>query len=331
MTHTKSRLFGMAGLLAAVLFSALPVAAQEAFPTKPINIIVPYAPGGGGDVYSRVLQPFLEKELGVSTTIENIPGAGGIVGQTAGINAPSDGYTMVLWSSPSNELNAITSETEFEVTDFVGLGAAAPGETIIAVPTDRPWKTLNELIADMKARLGVITVGGIGPFGTGGVAYAEMIRHLGIDGRWVPFPGTAEITTAVLGGHVDVALIGGSENRFVDLMKSGEFKILAVLSDKLVGPYAAANLPTVLSETGISIVHEVQRGHVVRADTPPERLAFLRDAYSRATQNPEFIKLIEEKVGPYGYLDGEQFTDILHNGTAALQELMPILNELAGN
>lgn len=325
------RLLAAAAVLGSALFAALPAGAQEAFPTKPINIIVPYAPGGGGDVYSRVLQPFLERELGVSTTIENLPGAGGIVGQTAGMNAPADGYTMVLWSSPSNELNAITSATTFEVTDFVGLGSAAPGQTIVAVPPDRPWNTLAELIADMKARPGEVTVGGIGPFGTGGVSYATMIEKLGIEGRWVPFPGTAEITTAVLGGHVDVGLIGGSENRFVDLMKAGEFKILAVLSDQTVGPYAAENLPTVLSETGVSIVHEVQRGHVVRADTPPDRLAFLRDAYARATKDPEFIAQIEERVGPYGYLDGEQFTDVLHNGTAELQALMPILNELAGN
>lgn len=325
----------MIGLCAVAAFGLALVpsaagAAPEAFPTKPITIVVPYAPGGGGDTYSRLIQPHLEKALGVKIVIENLPGAGGIVGQTAAFNRPADGYTLLLWSSPSNELNSITQETGFTVEDWAGLGAAAPGQTIVAVPPDRPWKTLDELVADVRKAPGKYSFGGIGPYGTGGIAFAMLSKSLGLEARWVPFAGTSEITTAVLGGHVDVGLIGGSERKFADLMRSGKMKILAVLSKEPAGPYAEAKLPTVESQLGVSVVHEVQRGHVVRADVPKDRLAILREAYRKAATSPEFVAAIKQRVGPYQFLDGERFSAVLHGGTAELRSILPILDQMAG-
>ena len=97
---------------------------QEKFPSKPITIVVPYEAGGGGDVYTRVIQPFLTRQLGgTPIVVQNTPGAGGIVGANAAFTRPADGYTLVLWSTPSNELNAITGKTTATVEDWVGLAA----------------------------------------------------------------------------------------------------------------------------------------------------------------------------------------------------------------
>ncbi len=327
--RVRAALF-VAASLGLALLPAAAGAAPETFPSKPITMIVPYAPGGGGDTYSRLIQPHLEKSLGVKIVIENLPGAGGIVGQTAAFNRPADGYTMLLWSSPSNELNAITNETGFKIEDWSGLGAAAPGQTIVAVPPGRPWNTLDDLVADVRKAPGKYSFGGIGPYGTGGIAFALLSQALDLKGRWVPFAGTSEITTAVLGGHVDVGLIGGSERKFVDLMQNGKMKILAVLSKAPAGPYAEARLPTVQARLGVAVVHEVQRGHVVRAQTPKDRLAILREAYRKAATSPEFIAAIEQRVGPYLFLDGEQFSGVLHNGTAELRSILPVLDQMAG-
>jgi tripartite-type tricarboxylate transporter receptor subunit TctC len=309
---------------------AVPALAQEKFPSKPVTIVVPYEPGGGGDVYSRLLQPFLAKELGVSVVVENIAGAGGIVGQNSAFARPADGYTIVLWSTPSNELNAITTSTPFEVEDWTALGFAAPGQTIVAVPADRPWNNLKQLVDDLRATPRKFTIGGIGPFGTGGIAYVSMAKLLKFDARWVPFEGTNDVTTALLGGHIDVALVGGSEQRYVDLMKSGKMKILGVLSDKAAGPYATANIATAQAQLGVRIFHEVNRGHVVRTNTPADRMRVLRDAYQKAATNPEFVAQVQKRVGPYAWSDGPSMTTILHSGTKDLRSLLPALNAMAG-
>lgn len=320
----------LAGLLAPLGALTLPAAAQEKFPDKPLTIVVPYEAGGGGDVYSRAIQPFLSKHLGVPVVIQNIPGAGGLIGQNNAFARPADGYTILLWSTPSNELNAITNSAQFKVEDWVGLGAAAPGQTIVAVPPDRQWSSLKQLVDDLKAHPKKYSIGGIGPYGTGGIAYVGMAESLKFDATWVPFKGTNEVVTAVLGGHIDVALVGGSEQRFVDLMKTGKMKILGVLSDKPAGPYAVANLPTAQQQLGVRIVHEVQRGHVVRAQVPPERLRILREAYQKAATDPQFIEVIEKQVGPYQYLDANGLTTVLHNGTQELRGQLPALKALAG-
>lgn len=318
------------GLLAmAVLFPQL-LAAQERFPSKPITIVVPYEAGGGGDVYSRLLLPHLAKQLGVPIVVQNTPGAGGIVGQNAAFSRPADGYTLVLWSTPSNELNAITNTTPWSVDDWVGLGAAAPGQTIVAVPANRPWSDLKQLVGDLRANPRKYSVGGIGPYGTGGIAYAGMSQALKFEALWVPYKGTNDVVTAVLGGQVDVALLGGSEQRFVDLMKGGKIKILGVLSEKSAGPYAISHIPTAQQQLGVPIYYEVQRGHVVRAQTPPEVLRVLRDAYRKAATDPEFIAQLETQVGPHQFIDGPALTAVLHNGTRELRSLLPTLNALAG-
>lgn len=313
----------------AMLGAVSPALADDKFPSHPITIVVPYEAGGGGDVYSRLLQPYLQRELGVPVIVVNQPGAGGIVGQNSAFQKPADGYTLVLWSTPSNELNAITSTTPWGVEDWVGLGAAAPGQSIVATPADRPWNSLKELVDAMRARPKQITVGGIGPYGTGGIAYATLTSATHTEGLWIPYKGTNDVALALLGGQVDVGLVGGSEQRFVDLMKAHKIKILAVLSDKPAGPYAAANLPTAQQQLGVRIVHEVQRGHVVRALTPADRLQILRDAYRKAASSPQFIGELEEKVGPYQFIDGPQLTDVLHNGTIELRRLLPALKALA--
>ena len=305
---------------------------QEKFPSKPITIVVPYEAGGGGDVYSRVIQPFLSKQLGgTPIVVQNTPGAGGIVGANAAFTRPADGYTLVLWSTPSNELNAVTGKTTATVEDWVGLGAAAPGQTIVAVPPDRPWTDLKQLVNDLRANPKKFSIGGIGPYGTGGIAFAGMRQTLKFDALWVPYKGTADVTTAILSGQIDVALIGGSEQRFVELMKGGKMKILGVLSEKAAGPYATANIPTAQQQLGVPLFHEVQRGHVVRAQTPRDRLAILRDAYQKAATDPEFVAQLEKRVGPYLFIDGAALTSVMHTGGKELQTLLPALNALSGN
>jgi tripartite-type tricarboxylate transporter receptor subunit TctC len=134
----------------------------------------------------------------------------------------------------------------------------------------------------------------------------------------------------LLGGHIDVALVGGSEQRYVDLMKGGKMKILAVLSDKAAGPYATAKIPTAEEQLGSRVFHEVNRGHVVRTATPADRVRILREAYRRAATHPEFVAQAEKRIGPYAYTSGEELTTILHGGTSELRGLLPALNAMAG-
>ena len=148
-------------LLAVPLLATIPAAAQDAFPTKTIRIIVPFAPGGSGDITARLVGKYIEDKTGQPFVVENKPGANGIVGALAVKSAPPDGYTLMLATTSTNAANihmykspGYDPEKDFQVVGIIGSSG-----TFLVVPADSPYKTLADLLADAKAKPGKLNFG----------------------------------------------------------------------------------------------------------------------------------------------------------------------------
>jgi tripartite-type tricarboxylate transporter receptor subunit TctC len=149
-------------LFALPLLAALPAAAQtETFPNKPIRIIVPFAPGGSGDITARLVGKYIEEKTGQPFIVENKPGANGIVGAMSVKVAPPDGYTLMLATTSTNAANVhmyknpgYDPEKDFQVVGIIGSSGA-----FLVVPAESPYKTLADLLADAKARPGKLNFG----------------------------------------------------------------------------------------------------------------------------------------------------------------------------
>ncbi|TAJ32455.1 MAG: tripartite tricarboxylate transporter substrate binding protein [Reyranella sp.] len=142
-------------------FAAWPAAAQEAFPTKTIRIIVPFAPGGSGDITARLVGKYIEDKTGQPFVVENKPGANGIVGALAVKSAPADGYTLMLATTSTNAANVhMYKNPGYDPEkDFTVVGIIGSSGTFLVVPADSPYKTLADLLADAKAKPGKLNFG----------------------------------------------------------------------------------------------------------------------------------------------------------------------------
>ena len=149
-------------LFALPLLTALPAAAQtETFPSKAIRIVVPFAPGGSGDITARLVGKYIEDKTGQPFVVENKPGANGIVGALAVKTAPPDGYTLMLATTSTNAANVhmyknpgYDPEKDFQVVGIIGSSG-----TFLIVPADSPYKSMADLLADAKARPGKLNFG----------------------------------------------------------------------------------------------------------------------------------------------------------------------------
>ena len=148
-------------LFALPVLAAVPALAQADYPTKAIRIIVPFAPGGSGDITSRLIGKYIEDKTGQPFVVENKPGANGIVGALAVKAAPADGYTLMLATTSTNAANihmyrspGYDPEKDFQVVGVIGSSGA-----FLVVPADSPYKTLNDLLAYAKANPGKLNFG----------------------------------------------------------------------------------------------------------------------------------------------------------------------------
>jgi tripartite-type tricarboxylate transporter receptor subunit TctC len=213
--------------------AALPAVSRfawaQAYPTRPVRIIVPYAPGGAPDIIARLIGPWLSARLGQPFVIENRPGGGNNIGTEAVVRAPPDGYTLLLVST-TNAINA----TLYDKLNFVFLRdiAAVAGISslplVMVVNPSVPAKTVPEFTAYAKANPGKINLGSPG-IGTPPHVAGELFKMMaGVDLVHVPYRGGGAVLSDLLGGQVQVLF--GSTSLTVEQIRAGKLRPLAVTS-----------------------------------------------------------------------------------------------------
>jgi tripartite-type tricarboxylate transporter receptor subunit TctC len=249
------RLFAV--LIFATAVNAGPAVGQS-FPSRPITLIAPFAPGGGGDIIARMLA----QKMGVQVIVENRPGAGGIAATQVAAKANPDGHTLLLLSNVNAISESLFKSLPYDIfKDFIPISTAATTDVAVIVGKNSTINSLPELIQDAKTRPGRVTVG-IGLLGTTQHLSAELFKsRTGLDITIIPFKSVANILTGLNSGEIDVAfeLVPAA----IGHIKSGNLRALAVGSKSRFA--GLPQVPTVM-ETGIRD-YEVMSWAMVAAPT----------------------------------------------------------------
>ena len=278
---------------AAVAAPALATGAHaQAFPSKPIRILIPFAPGGTSDILARLLQPHLQAALGQSVVVENRTGANGNIAVDLVAKSAPDGSTLVLTDLGSVTISPAVMKLPFDVVkDFNGVTVLAYSPHMLAVAPDRPYKTVAEMIAYAKANPDKLNYATAGLGSAPHLAGALFAQELGLKWTFIPMKGGAEAIQQVSGGHAD-ALFNGMIATLPHV-KNGKLHGLAVSSAKR--SELAPELPTVAEATGLkNFVTGSWQGFLAAAGTPPATLERLHVEIEKATKVPEVAVRLKE-------------------------------------
>jgi tripartite-type tricarboxylate transporter receptor subunit TctC len=291
------------------------------WPTKPIKFIVPFAPGGGTDLAARTLQPYLEKELGVSVVIENKTGGGGWVGWGDLANSQPDGYTLGYLVFPNiftGYLNPTANRQEtFDSFEYLMSHHVDSGLLVVRGDESR-FSNIEEFIDYAKKNEIAGSSGGVGS--SPHFAGVQINDQLGTKIRFVHGNGGAEAISQLLGGHIDVGFLDYSSSR--DLIETGELKVIAVLgSDRFS---KLPDVPAINEVFDTDIQKLLSRGIAAPKGVDPAILEKLNGALEKAMNNPEHVeKLAELGVEIHG-LQGKEYIDFLKEQEASMIELKDV-------
>ncbi len=300
--------------------------AAAKYPGKPVQIIVARGTGGSSDSGARGIQPYLQKALGVSVIVNNIPGAGGIVGANKAYDSPADGYTILLGSNSDlvrYRMNATQTRFGAEylkaflpVASFVNNDVGA-----LCVNKNSSFKNFADLLA--KAKKDRVTVG-IG----GGVGSTDHLTVLLIEkyfgGKWtvIPYPSGGEASAALLGGHIDAGSFG-----ITGAADPAKFRLLAQSGPTRV-PEIPADVPTYVELGQKDLVMDYHLGLFLKIGTDPAVLKTLEAATMKAATSPEFKKWAANTQTPVGDpWDSKAWSEYLRQADQNAVVILPMLEK----
>ena len=233
-------------LAMAAMIAASPCALAQAYPSKPVKMIVPFAPGGGNDIVARFLAHRLSSALGQPFVVDNRPGAGGTIGIEAGLRAPPDGYTLTFMPSSYTALPSLYKLPYDPVADIAPVVQVSVYPLLVVVNAELPARSVAELVALARSRPAQLNFGSPGTGTTIHLATELFASMAGIRMNHVPYKGTAAALTDVTGGRLDLYFtsIAPAQGH----LKSGRLRPLAVTAASRVA--TLSHVPTV-SESGV--------------------------------------------------------------------------------
>jgi tripartite-type tricarboxylate transporter receptor subunit TctC len=299
MSHTLVKARRLVALVALASVAAIGHA-QDKYPARPIDFIVPWGPGGGADLLARTAGKLMEPGLGVSLPVVNVPGATGQVGLTKLISGPADGYTMEVMTGDTYSLFGATNP-RFKLAQLTSLGIMIQQPSGFFVKQDAPWKNWDELLAAAKTKtLRVATTG----FGSPDDITINYFRSLGYHFENVPYAEPGERYTSILGDHADVLYEQtGDVRTYVD-SKQMRPVILFYPKPLDVGPFKGV---PVTGQYGMDISLPQLRTVIVKAGTDPAIVKKLADALGNVAKTPEFKQYLESQYAdPDSYLPADK-------------------------
>jgi tripartite-type tricarboxylate transporter receptor subunit TctC len=298
MKHSKLRV-----IVTAIAIATSGGASAQSFPAKPIRLIVPFPPGGGTDVVSRMLGQKLTELWGQQLIIDNRPGASMMIGHELGAKAPPDGYTLVM-SSNNHTINPSVYKTipYDTVKDFAPVTLVGRSPLVLVVHPSLPVRSTKELIALAKSKKGVLTYASSGSGGPLHMAGELFKLRAGVDMTHVPYKGSGPAETDLVGGHVQVLFAGPVSAS--GHIKAGKMKPLAVSSLKRSQTFP--NLPTISEEALPGYEAGIWWGLLAPAATPPEVINKLHADFVKVLQMPDTQqKLLSQGGEPVGSTPAE--------------------------
>ncbi len=287
------------------------------YPTRAIELVVPFGVGGGVDALCRTLAPLLEKRLGVSVAVVNKPGGNSVVAMNYVTSQPADGYTL---TGVTNDILAAIAggSTKLTVDDLVWLTRALPDiEMFFVRANETRFKTFDEYVAYAKANPGKLSMAVAGAGGMEQIVATLVNQAVGVSIKYVPYDVPTERYAALLGGHTDLLLKEPADMK--QYLDEGRVKVLIQMIDKR--PPQFADVPTSV-EKGINVTMGLWRGLAVKAGTPPEITNYLYAVVKDAMNDPAYLEFKKKRgqVRPDYVETPEQFKENAKKELEAIRE-----------
>jgi len=275
------------------------------FPTKEVQIIIPWAAGGATDLIFRALAATTGKYLGKAVVVVNRPGGAGAVGYTEGMQAKPDGYILTAAVTPLTILPHQV-KTAFTYKNFEPILNVVDDPSMFLVRSDAPWKSLKEFLDYARKNPDMITVGNAGAGGGVHLVALAFEKAAGVKFNHIPFAGGGPAVTAILGGHVNAVSVSPPEG--ISHVQAGKLKIIALFANKRLEMFP--DVATV-SEQGINFVMGMWRGLIAPQGTPPEVIKKLHDAFKKGMEDPVLIKNAKDMAVNLSYVGPEDFGKLM--------------------
>lgn len=304
---------------AAVTAVSVSVAAAQTYPTKGVELVVPYAAGGGTDLVARVFADQAKKHLPKAIGVVNKTGGAGSIGLTDIATARPDGYKIGMGTVELAMLPHMGLAT-FSADDFTPICRLNAEPSAITVNVDAPWKTADEFLAYAKANPGKVRIGNSGTGAIWHIAAAALETRLGTTFNHIPYDGANPAVTALLGGHIEAVTVSPPE--VVAHVKAGKLRILAVMGDERANGFD--DVPT-LKEKGVDLQVATWRGIVVPKKTPANVVAALSDACAKTTAEADFKDALTKMNLTWAYRDSAGFGAAITKDNAFFKDMMTTL------
>lgn len=289
----------IAGAMAAGIPATRAIA--QAFPARPITLVCPWPPGGGGDLQLRALAKAAGGLLGQSIVVENRPGATGTIGATTIARAKPDGYALAQSHNAVLRQPFIAPTPYDPAKDFTYIIGVSDNPFGMVVKADAPWRTFAEFLEHARRHPGTVTIAVPGRGSPGHLVADEVGTRQKVEWTVVPFKGTADSMQALLGGHVTAA---AESTGWVGHVDGGRARLLAVFGQRRLRKYPG--VPT-LKELGVDVADYSPWGIVGPAGMEPAIVRTLHDAFKRAMDEPEFVALLASLAQEPIYMSSDDY------------------------
>ncbi len=315
---------GWTGFVFGAVFAAAVVlawggAVEAKFPEKPVTLIVPWSPGGSGDMTCRILGSHMEKVLGKPVVVKNMPGAGSMVGAKALVDSKPDGYTLGFLGI-SATIAQYTSVSPVMLSEYAAVSGVINPPLVLLVNSERPWKTLQEFVAYAKANPGKVKNANAGAGVIDHLYSTDFAKVAGVEFIQVPYKGWGPSLAALAGGHVDCMFVAIGPAKA--MIKAGKIRPIAIAGRERHPAYP--DLPT-MKEGGVDIVMPFWESIVVPAGTPKEIIAILDEAIKKSFEDPGIQKKIKDSGLDISYLDTAGIAQLRAESDAKVKAMVEAL------
>ncbi|MFZ7102759.1 MAG: tripartite tricarboxylate transporter substrate binding protein [Peptococcaceae bacterium] len=263
--------------------------AEKQYPTRPIELIVPWGPGGGADQLARILSKELEPVLGVSLPVINVPGASGGVGMNKLITAPNDGYTIAIYTLDTHA-TLVNPNASYQYEDITPAARMVKVPSYIFVPVDSPIKSWNDFERIVKEKPGEIKAAITGDGTVDDITFKFLENKHGIQVNKIPFPNPGERYTSILGGHADILFEQAGD--VIQYIEEKQIRPIIVFNEERVSEFP--DVPCT-GELGIELYLPFSRSIIAKAGTDPEKVKLISEALEKVYNDSEDLQKFLQK------------------------------------
>ncbi len=321
---TQAIVFGLATATLALATQFSPAQAQGAFPTRPIDLIIPYAPGGGSGITGEVIKKIISDDK-LSTqplTLTYKPGASGQIGWTYLAGRKGDAHSIAT-ATASFSYGFVQKQMQVTPKDFTPIALMLVDTQLMAAFPKSGFKTMQDVINASRKTPNSVKVGGTGAAGSDANLAAMISAAAKIKLNYIPFKSGGEVNAAILGGHVDVAL--GNPNELAGYVESGKLVPLAVFTDTRVT--GLKDVPT-MKEVGYDVVSHSARGIVAPAGISKSEEAYLVNLMKKITESKGWAEYASKNMMTIKFLGGADYGKYLEDERAKLTVNLKAIGKL---